>query len=76
MYRMTYDIQIGGYQLKMVDKVVVRRSVEQLSDTAEITLPASVFNQALQVESKIKRGDKVLIRLGLTIITQKNFQAT
>lgn len=64
MYRMTYDIQIGGYQLKMVDKVVVRRSVEQLSDTAEITLPASVFNQALQVESKIKRGDKVLIRLG------------
>ena len=61
---MQYDIQIGDYRLGMLDKVEIPKSVEQLADTAVITLPASQYNQALQVEDKLKRGDSVIIKLG------------
>lgn len=64
MYTMQYDIQIGDYRLGMLDKVEIHKSVEQLADTAVITLPASQYNQALQVEDKLKRGDSVIIKLG------------
>ncbi|MDY5688016.1 MAG: hypothetical protein SPF90_06175 [Bacteroidaceae bacterium] len=64
MYTMQYDIQIGDYRLGMLDKVEIHKSVEQLADTAVITLPASQYNQALQVEEKLKRGDGVIIKLG------------
>mgnify|MGYP002623620930 CR=1 FL=1 len=61
---MQYDIQIGDYRLGMLDKVEIHKSVEQLADTAVITLPASQYNQALQIEDKLKRGDGVIIKLG------------
>lgn len=64
MYTMRYDIQIGGYTLGMLDKVEIHRSVELLADTAVITLPAAQYNAALDVESKLHRGDAVKIRLG------------
>ena len=64
MFTMKFDIEIGGYKLGMVEKVTVRRSVEQLSDTALITLPGAEYNVALQVEDKLHRGDRVLIDLG------------
>uniref|UniRef100_UPI004028076C hypothetical protein n=1 Tax=Segatella hominis TaxID=2518605 RepID=UPI004028076C len=61
---MAFDIRIGTYKLCMIDKVEIHRSVELLADTAVITLPASEYNHALQVEDKLKRGDKVIITLG------------
>ena len=64
MLNMNFHIEIGNYQLMMVDSVKIKTSVEQLSDTATILLPGSVFNKYLEVESKIARGDKVLIKLG------------
>jgi hypothetical protein len=64
MYTMSYDIAVGDYRLGMIDKVSIHRSVELLADTAVITLPGAVFNQALQVEDKLKRGDTVSISLG------------
>lgn len=64
MYTMQFDIQIGDYRLGMLDKVEIHKSVEQLADTAVITLPASQYNQALQVEDKLKRGDGVIIKFG------------
>lgn len=64
MYTMIYDIQIGGYQLSMLDKVEIHSSVELLADTAKITLPAAEYNKALDVEDAIHRGDAVIIRLG------------
>lgn len=64
MYTMTYDIRIGAYKLGMLDQVEVHKSVELLADTATVTLPAAEYNRALDVESKLKRGDKVTIRLG------------
>ena len=41
MFTMRFDITVGDYRLGMVEKVEVRRSVEQLSDTAVITLPGA-----------------------------------
>ena len=64
MYTMQYDIQVGNYRLGMLDKVEIHKSVEQLADTAVITLPASQYNCALQVEGKLKRGDSVTIKFG------------
>ena len=64
MYTMQYDIQIGNYKLGMLDKVEIHKSVEQLADTAVITLPASQYNKALEVEDKLKRGDAVTIVFG------------
>ena len=64
MYTMQYDIQVGSYRLGMLDKVEIHKSVEQLADTAVITLPASQYNNALQVEDKLKCGDGVVIRFG------------
>ena len=61
---MRYDIKVGNYKVGMLEKVEINRSVELLADTATITLPAAEYNTALDVESKIKRGDKVTITLG------------
>jgi hypothetical protein len=64
MYTMDFNITIGSYTLGLLDKVEIRKSVEVLCDTATITLPAAMYNQALSVEDKIKRGDEVVIQLG------------
>ena len=64
MFRLTHDITIGKYRLKLVDSVSIKCSVETLSDTAVITLPGSVMNATLQIEGKINVGDAVSIRLG------------
>lgn len=61
---MEFDIKVGSYKLTMVNSVTVKSSVESLADTAVITLPASVYNKALEIESKISEGDAVTIRFG------------
>lgn len=61
---MSWNIKIGGYRLKMVEKVSIKRSVELLADTATVTLPATVFNKTISIEDKIKVGDAVEIELG------------
>ena len=64
MYKMSWKISIGDYNLRMIESVNIKRSVELLTDTATITLPATVFNQALTIDETIKRGDAVTIELG------------
>ncbi len=64
MFTMVYDIVVGDYRLGMVEKVEIVRSVENLADSAVITLPGAEYNAALDVEQKIHRGDRVVIRLG------------
>jgi hypothetical protein len=61
---MDWHITIGRYRVALLDSVKVRRSVEQLADTAEVVLPGMAFGSALDVESKLIRGDKVTVRLG------------
>jgi hypothetical protein len=64
MFDMTWKIQLGGYLLKLLESVEIVESVDLLSDTAIIKLPATALNKALEIESKIKRGDVVDIQLG------------
>lgn len=61
---MDFDITIGSFRLTTLESVVVTCSVENLADTATITLPGAVYNRALEIESKIKEGDPVCIRFG------------
>ena len=74
MYRMSWNIMIGGFRLKMVEKVSIKRSVELLSDTATITLPGTVFNKAINIEDKIKVGDDVEIKLGYNDNLKEEFK--
>ncbi len=64
MFKMSYNIEIGSYRLKHVESVKISRSVENLMDTATIVTPATVFNKALEVQSKLTPGIKVIIQLG------------
>jgi hypothetical protein len=61
---MRFDIEVGDYKLGMVEKVEIIRSVEQLADSAVVTLPGAEYNIALDVEGKIHRGDRIVINLG------------
>ena len=61
---MVYDIQIGNYKLGLLDSVEIHKSVDLLADTAVVTVPGVVYNQALDIEDKVKIGDAVTIKLG------------
>ena len=78
MFRMDFEITVGNYRLKMVDAVKVKHSVEQLSDTATITLPAMVEGKALQVEGKLRdypsENVPVVIQLGYDGNLEKEFE--
>lgn len=56
MYSLDFDITIGGYRLTMLESVTVKAGVENLADTAVVVLPATVYNKALEIEGKSKRG--------------------
>lgn len=64
MFAMDFDITLGNYWLTAVEKVTVKRSVENLADTAQIVLPATENNRALQVEEQLSEGDPVVVRFG------------
>ena len=64
MFVINWKITVGKFKLTMLDSAKITRSVEQLSDTAEIVLPGACFNKAIEVENKVKRGDAVKIQVG------------
>lgn len=64
MYSMDFKIRIGNYLLTSLESVSVKASVENLADTATITLPGTAYNKALEIESKISEGDPVIIQFG------------
>lgn len=64
MYDMTHKIEIGRWRLALVESVRVEKSVETLSDTAEIVLPGQVMNQRVTLSGRIEEGDAVRIELG------------
>ena len=61
---MEHEIRVGRYRLAIVSSVTIKASVESLADTAVITLPAAMYNQALDIEKKVSEGDPVSIRFG------------
>ncbi|WP_165026821.1 hypothetical protein [Dysgonomonas sp. ZJ279] len=64
MFDMNWDIQIGNYKLGLLDSVEINRSVDLLTDTATVVVPAVVYNQTLEHEKFVKVGDPITIRLG------------
>ena len=48
----------------MLLEVEIEKSVENLADTAIITLPEALLNSPLKIQDKIGRGDEVEIKLG------------
>lgn len=69
---MVYDIQIGNYKLGLLESVEIHKSVDLLTDTALIVVPGVVYNQALDIEDKVKVGDPVTVQLGYddTLVTE------
>ena len=63
-YEMNYDITIGDYRLNALNEVKIKRSIDALSDTAVITLPARLHHRTLKLEGRIKVSNPVKIRLG------------
>jgi len=74
MFVMQWHITIGSFQLSMMERVEVVRSVEQLSDTASIVLPGTFLNKTLDIEARIHKGDKVLIKLGYDNYLRTEFE--
>ena len=64
MLTLDYQIEIGKYNVKHLLECEVRKSANQLADTATIKLSGMAYSAALDVEKKIRRGDAVTIRLG------------
>lgn len=64
MYVLNYEVTIGEYSLRTLDSIEITKSVHNLSDEARIVIPGTLLNRALEVESKIRRGDAVSIWLG------------
>lgn len=64
MFKMSWKVTVGGYQLGMIESIEIVRSVELLSDTAIITLPSAAFNQPFKINDKLKRGNSVKIEIG------------
>lgn len=62
---MCYEIIVGGrYTLAMLEAVDIQKSVDLLTGTAAVTVPAIVYNQALKHEEYVKVGDTIVIKLG------------
>lgn len=65
MFDLNWKIQIGKYLLTTIEEIKVIKSVQSLADTAQLKLPVSVLNVRIQeLESKLNRGDQVLISYG------------
>lgn len=64
MLDIRWDVVIADNRLTMMESMVIVRSTEMLADTATVVLPGTMYGKALDVESRIRRGDAVLIWCG------------
>ncbi|AOW08749.1 hypothetical protein [Flavobacterium gilvum] len=68
MYNIIWDIRFKtegvNYSLQTVASIDIECSVDNLSDTAVITLPEAVMNQVLNIGNEVKRGSEVVIKAG------------
>ncbi|WP_264522139.1 hypothetical protein [Flavobacterium sp. N1994] len=52
------------YRLETIASIDIDCSVDNLVDTASITLPEAVMNQVLNIGNQVKRGSEVIIKSG------------
>lgn len=61
------------YRLETVESIDIECSVDNLADTATITLPEAVMNQVLNIGNEVKRGSEVVIKLGYDFTLETDF---
>ncbi len=84
-FNLDWQITIGDYQLALLESCEVHSSVDLLADTCTITLPGATYKKAFAPDGqpqagskaapqmKVKRGDKVLVRLGYNRKLEEEF---
>lgn len=80
MFVLNSDIRIGEYALQGVHEVVIKRSVNELADTAVVKVPVSAMlhdagkaETRIEVARHIRMGDPVRIRLGYDLRMHEEF---
>lgn len=74
MYKLCHRIEIGEWLVRRPEKVRVLRSVDTLSDTAEVVLPGMLHGKAIEIEKQISVGDQVKIDLGYDGELKREFE--
>jgi len=78
MFTMDWNIEFDNagkkFKLGMLSECEIESSVDNLADTATITLPEAVMNTVFNIESKINRGTSVTIKLGYDGNLKTEFQ--
>ncbi|WP_264548030.1 hypothetical protein [Flavobacterium sp. N2820] len=77
MYNIIWDIKFKTngtiYSLQTVSSIDIECSVDNLADTAVITLPEAVMNQVLNIGNEVARGSEVVIKAGYDKTLQAEF---
>ena len=77
MFNKIWDIKFktngDTYRLETIVSIDIECSVDNLADTAVITLPEAVMNRVLNIEDKVKRGSEVIIKSGYDKTLQIEF---
>lgn len=64
VWSVKFKTEGATYSLQTVASIDIETNVDNLSDTAIITLPEAVMNQVLNIENEVKRGSEVIIKAG------------
>ena len=68
MFTINWNIEFKtagvSYSLKTVASIDIECSVDNLTDTATITLPEAYMNQVFNIGNEVKRGSEVIIKAG------------
>lgn len=77
MYSINWNIRFKTngriYSLETVESIDIECSVDNLSDTAVITLPEAFMNQVFNIGNEVKRGSEVTIKAGYDDQLQTEF---
>jgi hypothetical protein len=72
-WKITFKSKGISYKLMLISEIEITESVENLVDTAIITLPESVLNKVLDFEDTVGRGSEISIELGYDNNLEKEF---
>ena len=64
MLRLTHKVTIAQRLLRGILSVAVNKSIEELSDTAKVSVNAMVEGRALELEKQVTAGQPIRIELG------------
>lgn len=74
MFRMDYRICIGGKKLLHLESLEIKKSVDELQDTARLVVPGMMSGVSLNRENTIRRGAEITIEIGYNGELVKEFE--